>query len=229
MLPAFCRRARPIFPLFWFARRTSISTRTLSTAQAYRFEETRRPRKYEPIWQSSLPASQPSRQLFVWNIPFDARDADVHQVFARFGRIESVNLAVNKHGLPQGSGHVIFMEPEAATAALTADITLRGRDLRTDYAHFPKRTALRPPQAPSRVLFAGNMPFGVHYNYVREMFAPFGRIKSVRLNMRSRSFAYIEFERQDDAVAACEFFAKEPLYMGDRKVRVNYAPALDRG
>ncbi|KAJ7722943.1 hypothetical protein B0H16DRAFT_1251690, partial [Mycena metata] len=81
---------------------------------------------------------------------------------------------------------------------------------------------------PGRVLFVGNMPFGSEESDIREKFEPFGPLKSVRLAVRPggefRGFAHVEFMRVEDAKAAYESFAEEPLYMLDRNIRVDFAP-----
>jgi RNA recognition motif-containing protein len=72
------------------------------------------------------------------------------------------------------------------------------------------------------------MPFGAEESDIREKFEAFGPLTSVRLSTRptgeSRGFAHVEFLREEDAIAAYESYAEEPLYMLDRNVRIDYAP-----
>ncbi|KAJ7726253.1 hypothetical protein DFH07DRAFT_714326, partial [Mycena maculata] len=83
--------------------------------------------------------------------------------------------------------------------------------------------------APTRQLFLGNLPFDATDADLREKFEPFGPLKSVRISTKpsgeSRGFAHLEFLREEDAVSAYNSFAEEPLFMLDRNVRVDYAPA----
>ncbi|KAJ7468759.1 hypothetical protein FB451DRAFT_1136991 [Mycena latifolia] len=206
---------------------STISLRALSTTLVRRMNE-----------MSDMPPSEtpPSRQVFVGNIPFDATDADVREALEGCGGIETVRIVTHVDGSSRGFGYVVFSEQEGATNAVNSGTEVFGRPLRLDYSA-PKSNNPRPAGSgymarsavpPGRVLFAGNMPFGAEEADIREKFEPFGLIKSVRIGTRatgeSRGFAHIEYVNEEDAIAAFENFAEEPLYMLDRNVRIDYAP-----
>ncbi|KAJ7085388.1 hypothetical protein B0H15DRAFT_950996 [Mycena belliarum] len=207
------------------SRPTPISLRALSTTLVLRFEEKR------------TSESEPSRQLFVGNVPFDATEHDIRDAFKTFGEVETVRLITNLDGSSRGFGYVMFRDVESSTAAFNSGpIYVYDRDLRIDYSapktYAPPRNAgaaARPAAPPGRVLFAGNLPFGCEEADLREKFEPFGTIKSVRIGRHasgeSKGFAHIEYMREEDAVATYDSFAEEPLYLLDRTIRVDYAPA----
>ncbi|KAJ7656217.1 hypothetical protein B0H17DRAFT_1337985 [Mycena rosella] len=212
------------------SRPTLISLRALSTTPVCRFDDP----------QGRTSEHPPSRQLFIGNLAFDATEADVRDALADYGELESVRLIQNMDGSSRGFGYATFMEQRDATAAFGAAIDVLDRPLRIDYTAPRDASAgpggargaarpQRPAAPPGRVIFAGNLPFGAEEPEIREKFAPFGPIKSIRIGVRptgeSRGFAHIEYLNEADAIAAFESFAEEPLYLLDRNVRVDYAPS----
>ncbi|KAJ7255057.1 hypothetical protein B0H12DRAFT_1323258 [Mycena haematopus] len=201
---------------------TTISLRALSTTLVARYD----------AGGTTEPTRAPSRQLFVGNIAFDATEADVRDVAGQFGEVESVRLISNPDGSFRGFGYVTFLEQSAADRCLETGFEIYGRPARLDYSTPPGVSpATGTPRAaapPGRVLFVGNMPFGTEEADLREKFSPFGPLKSIRIATRPggepRGFAHVEYLREEDAVAAYESFAEEPLYMLDRNLRVDYAP-----
>ncbi|KAJ7250597.1 hypothetical protein C8J57DRAFT_1187956 [Mycena rebaudengoi] len=113
--------------------------------------------------------------------------------------------------------------PTFSLRALSTSLVLRFEQ--------PASTTFVPRGAspPGRVLFVGNMPFGAEESDIREKFEPFGPLRSVRIGMRptgeSRGFAHVEYLREEDAIAAFDSYTEEPLYMLDRNLRIDYAPA----
>ncbi|KAJ7605930.1 hypothetical protein FB45DRAFT_464152 [Roridomyces roridus] len=215
--------------------RILLPLRTLSTSLARQFSATTEGPKTSE--------NPPSLQLFLGNIAFEATEHDIGQTLSQFGEVESVRIVTNPDGSSRGFGYATFKNQEAATAAFEAGLWILDRPLRTDYTiprdaqRSPSPRAFRSsssdaaPRAaapPSNVIFCGNLPFGADEAEVREKFAPFGAIRSVRVSTRpdgtSRGFAHVEFLSKEDAVAAHASYLEEPLYMLDRNVRVDFAP-----
>lgn len=74
-------------------------------------------------------------------------------------------------------------------------------------------------------IYVGNLPFTASEDEVREMFAAFGPVDSVKLisdrdTGRPRGFAFVEMERSAAATAIQELNGKE---MGGRNLRINEA------
>ncbi|KAJ7748567.1 hypothetical protein B0H16DRAFT_1888340 [Mycena metata] len=81
----------------------------------------------------------------------------------------------------------------------------------------PAPPSARPPRAAT--------PLGASaLSDIREKFEPFGPLKSVHPGGEFRGFAHVEYMQVEDAKAAYESFAEEPLYMLDRNIRVDFAP-----
>ncbi|KAF7324852.1 hypothetical protein MKEN_00527100 [Mycena kentingensis (nom. inval.)] len=198
-----------------------------------------------PVWKESAPIAPrtsqhpPSRQVYIGNLPYEANEHDVRQALEAYGHLESIRLILNPDGSSRGFGYAFFSTLEEAIAAFNSDIKIFNRLMRLDYT-MPRpqyssgmAAASRPPTSPSNVLYVGNLPFGTDEAELREKFAPFGPIRSMRLAVEPsgtfRGFGHIEFEREDDAVSAYESYAEEPLYMLDRNVRIDYAASRSPG
>ncbi|CAE7612497.1 unnamed protein product, partial [Symbiodinium sp. CCMP2456] len=61
--------------------------------------------------------------IFVRNVPFDAEEGDLKEVFRRFGRVSSIKMVADKTGqnAHRGSAFIKFAEATAAQAALEAE------------------------------------------------------------------------------------------------------------
>ena len=78
-----------------------------------------------------------STKLYVGNLPFDATENDLQDVFATFGPVTEVNLIVERAtGRSRGFGFVSMATPEAAQAAITgmASKDFKGRTLTVNEA-----------------------------------------------------------------------------------------------
>jgi len=74
-------------------------------------------------------------------------------------------------------------------------------------------------------IYVGNLPFSASEDEVREIFAPFGAVHSVKLisdreTGRPRGFGFVEMDEGDAASAIEELNGKE---MGGRSLRINEA------
>ncbi len=74
-------------------------------------------------------------------------------------------------------------------------------------------------------LYVGNLPFDVVEKEIRDMFATYGRVNSVKLIMdretgKFRGYAFVEMEREDAFTALEELNGAE---FGGRILRINEA------
>ncbi len=68
-----------------------------------------------------------SKKLYIGNLPFTSTEADLKELFARHGAVESVNVIMDREtGRPRGFA---FVEMEDASAAQDAIRALDGSDL----------------------------------------------------------------------------------------------------
>jgi RNA recognition motif-containing protein len=76
------------------------------------------------------------KTIYVGNLPFSSTQAEITDLFSRFGTVHSVNLISDREtGRPRGFGFV-EMDPEQALAAIEAlnGTELGGRSLRVNEA-----------------------------------------------------------------------------------------------
>ncbi|KAI0466455.1 RNA-binding domain-containing protein [Xylaria cf. heliscus] len=79
----------------------------------------------------------PTRALYIGNIPYEASDADLNQLFRRLENVDDVRVAVDRStGWPRGFAHADFHDVESAQKAfeMLSQETLNGRQLRVDFA-----------------------------------------------------------------------------------------------
>nr|GAT56385.1 predicted protein [Mycena chlorophos] len=224
------------------ASRASLRPRPVSNLNAClrRPLSTTTPRRLQLPVIEKQSQSPPSKYLYIGNLPYEVTEAEVRNALSPYGSIDSLRLVINPDGSSRGFGYVLFNRLDSAVAAFNAEIKLVNRLMRVDYttqrpAVNPGMGLVRPPSPPSATLYVGNMPFGTDEAEIREKFAPFGSIRSVRLGLDPsgsfRGYCHVDYEREEDAIAAFESFAEEPLYMLDRNVKIDYAAArvLARG
>ncbi|MDR1871582.1 MAG: RNA-binding protein [Deltaproteobacteria bacterium] len=76
------------------------------------------------------------KTIYVGNLPFSSTQAEISDLFGRYGTVHSVNLISDREtGRPRGFGFV-EMDPEQALLAIEAlnGIELGGRSLRVNEA-----------------------------------------------------------------------------------------------
>lgn len=92
--------------------------------------------------------SNKSRTLFVGNIPYDATEDELRNIFARAGPVEHFRLVFDRDTKqPKGYGFCDFVSPETAQNAIRSlhDVEYSGRRLRLDLSDLPLRSALGAP------------------------------------------------------------------------------------
>lgn len=78
-----------------------------------------------------------SRTVFVGNLPFDAQEDELKNIFSRAGAVECFRLVLDKDtNQPKGYGFCDFIEPESAQNAVKKlhEVEYSGRRLRLDLA-----------------------------------------------------------------------------------------------
>jgi len=92
---------------------------------------------------ASRPANEPSNNLFIGNLSFDADEESIKSALAHIAEVVHVRIATDKEtGRMKGFGHVEFADLEGAKAAMESaqGLEVLGRPIRLDYA------APRPPR-----------------------------------------------------------------------------------
>ncbi|TRX90200.1 hypothetical protein FHL15_008928 [Xylaria flabelliformis] len=125
------RAVREAHNSFWHGRRISVDHRKEAPSGA---------------GKSRREVVGPTNSLYIGNIPYEASDADLNQMFRRLDDVADVRVAVDRNtGWPRGFAHCDFNTVEGAQKAFEAlsQATLSGRQLRVDYAENRKRQERR--------------------------------------------------------------------------------------
>lgn len=87
----------------------------------------------------------------------------------------------------------------------------------------PAKEAEQPQETPSVTVHVGNLPYSVNEDLLREKFAEFGEVKSVRIPQndrgQSKGFGFVEFATKDEADKAIA--ALNETEMDGRQIRVD--------
>ncbi|GAA6062356.1 hypothetical protein JCM10212_005698 [Sporobolomyces blumeae] len=191
----------------------------------YAIPHSSRPRTPEQV-SMSPPHQQPTRSLWVGNLDPKTTTADLQQVFAPYGAIESLRLIPDKE-----CGFVNFVSVADAIRAkedvlnrLGGQLTKTSGLVRIGYGKaeatpapaapglvHPRSTAagaavlsgadLNLQTQPTRALWVGSIPSSTTPNHLLAVFSSFGPIESARV-LTHKSCGFVNFERLDDAVAA---------------------------
>ncbi|KAJ7161906.1 hypothetical protein C8R43DRAFT_991728 [Mycena crocata] len=159
-----------------------------------------------------------SHRLIVRSIPHTATETDVRVTLSHFGPLKSLSLAVDRDETNTGIAYATFAREEDAASAF---------DQRHSISLFENKLSFEypaPPPAPktprTRLLSVYNLDPHTTEAEIRERFAPFGPIRSIRLG--KAEYAHVYFERLEDAVAACERFPEELRSLHGRDIQVGY-------
>jgi RNA recognition motif-containing protein len=169
--------------------------------------------------------------LYVSNLPFGVDDEQLQEVFAEFD-VTSAYVAVRRNGRSKGFGFVSFGSADEQQKALEkADgLELEGRTLNVNVAHKDERRDSKgvlkeefknterknnggrrrgnDDSEPSQtIVYVSNLPFQYEDSDLVELFEGLA-VKSARVarrrNDRSKGFAFVEFETNEDQEKALE-------------------------
>ena len=140
-------------------------SRSYTTSQVARYE-----------YNDNAPKTPASPTVFVANIPWNATEEDISDIFSEFGKVLSVRLRgfffpdriffnrvyeptldLNPDGKPRGICHVEYSDKEGAIAAVESAsqeaIHLSGRDLRVDFSAGNRARVAQEPN--EKLYFSG--------------------------------------------------------------------------
>ncbi|KWU46568.1 ARM repeat-containing protein, partial [Rhodotorula sp. JG-1b] len=177
----------------------------------------------EGVVSLSPPPQQPTRSLWVGNLDPKTTPAELQDVFAPYGAIESLRLIPEKE-----CGFVNFVSVADAMRAkedvlnrLGGQLTKTSGLVRIGYGKaestpspnapglvHPRSAGGHPGPAdlnlqtqPTRALWVGSIPPTTTPNHLLAVFSAFGPIESARV-LTHKSCGFVNFERLDDAVSA---------------------------
>ncbi|GJN18972.1 hypothetical protein PR202_gb06195 [Eleusine coracana subsp. coracana] len=167
-----------------------------------------------------------SRSVFVKNLNFKTTDDSLKQHFSaklKSGSLKSVKVkkhVKNGKNVSMGFGFVEFDSVETATSVCKdlQGTVLDGHALILQLCHGRKdgQTAKQNDKDKSSTkLLVRNVAFEATEKDLRQLFSPFGQIKSLRLPMKfgtHRGFAFVEYVTKQEAQNALQALASTHLY-----------------
>ncbi|XP_043724842.1 multiple RNA-binding domain-containing protein 1-like isoform X2 [Telopea speciosissima] len=167
-----------------------------------------------------------SRSLFVKNLNFKTSDESLRKHFSenvKEGKIQSIRIKKhlkNGNTLSMGFGFIEFDSVETGTNVCRdlQGTVLDGHALILQLCHAKKDGQVAKKvdkDRSSTKLIVRNVAFEATEKELRQLFSPFGQIKSLRLPMKlgsHRGFAFVEYVTKQEAQNALQALASTHLY-----------------
>jgi RNA recognition motif-containing protein len=173
------------------------------------------------------PAIAPNNKIYVGNLLFEVKDADLKARFEEFGQVKNAVIASDARGLSKGFGYVEFETLEQAQKAVEEvnGTDFEGRKVIVNY-QANTATARRPQNPKSKVLFIGNLAFEMTDEDLNKLFRDVKNVIDVRVAIdrrtgQPRGFAHADFVDEESAAKAVELLAGKTFY--GRSIRVDYS------
>uniref|UniRef100_A0A182T1P9 RRM domain-containing protein n=1 Tax=Anopheles maculatus TaxID=74869 RepID=A0A182T1P9_9DIPT len=209
------------------------------------------PVKKEPVEEVDDTEPEDGTTLFIRNLPFSANEDTIRERFRNVGTIHSVQIVRHKDlsgsgkNESRGYGFIQFKRRREADYALknlqsvvidgrTVELARSDRTLQTDYNRTDRQKSKAQKQTGCKILVR-NIPFQASAKEVRDLFKPFGDIKTLRLpkkmaagaDERHRGFGFVEFVEESDATRAFNTLSRSTHLYGRRLVLEWAAPDND--
>ncbi|RKP08860.1 hypothetical protein THASP1DRAFT_9714, partial [Thamnocephalis sphaerospora] len=195
--------------------------------------------------------------VWIGNLTYATTKKTLQEFFASCGKATRIHMPMSGPNTNRGFAYVDFGTAEETKAAVAlSEKLMGGRKVLIKDAHdFTKLTPVkeastadesgkpamlrgnqrqRQNNTPAVTLFVGNLPFEATKIDVQKVFAPFGKIRKVRLMTfedtgKCKGFAYVDYKELEGAKAAVE--SPQSHYLEGRRLRVEYgsAEAVRRG
>ncbi|CAH3157953.1 unnamed protein product [Porites lobata] len=96
--------------------------------------------------QFKFPTSLNKKTLFVSNLPFDAKESDLEELFKGHGKINEIRLVTNRAGKPKGFGYIEYEQETGASSAILAldGSQMGGRQISVALSNPPARKPRQP-------------------------------------------------------------------------------------
>jgi multiple RNA-binding domain-containing protein 1 len=166
--------------------------------------------------------------IYVKNLAFSTTTQDLERHFGTAGTVRSVAFPGDKdEGFAnRGYGFVEFSRATDAHKALSLT-EFHGRTLVIESSKVSRKAASSSKKQSK--LIVRNLAFAASQSDVRDLFGTFGPLKNVRVpkryDGRARGFAFVEYERPQDAASARRALRAAHLY--GRHLVIDWADADD--
>lgn len=118
-----------------------------------------------------------AHNIFVKNIPKDQKLAAFEEEFEKFGKVKSLKISFNSDHSSRGYGFITFVDEDSAKKAVDA---CKSREY-SNAAHFEPKDIRGSMRKLVNNIYFKNIPADMTDAQVKEIFAPFGTIKSLAL------------------------------------------------
>lgn len=171
------------------------------------------------------------KNIFIKGLPPTFTDDDLKNLFEPFGKISRLTVRKTEAGVAKGFGFVEYEQHESAAEAvakLQAQQIDDAHSLHVERAlskaELNEKKRLRNPRNEGQPnnLYVKHLDDTTTEEGLRNLFSPFGNIKSIRI-MRDdkgnvKGFGFVSFDTSDAATKAatelnCCFFGSKPLYV----------------
>ncbi|GAV64311.1 RRM_1 domain-containing protein/SPOC domain-containing protein/RRM_5 domain-containing protein [Cephalotus follicularis] len=160
-----------------------------------------------PIQSSKDDQETPSNNLWIGNLSADVSDADLMELFTKYGALGSVTTYSSRN-----YAFVFFKRVEDAKAAKDAlqGAAYRGNQLKIEFAR---------PAKPCKSLWVGGISPSVLKEELEEEFQKFGKIEEFKF-LRDRNTAFVDFATLEDASQAMRNLNGK--HVGGEQIRVDF-------
>lgn len=154
--------------------------------------------------------AEENKKIFVKNIPFDTSDQELTDYFSKYGTVIKAEILKNAdNGQSKGVGIVEFKTLEEKNALLnmnTEELEINGRKLEV-------REARDKPDY-TKTVFVGNITYETTEEKLHQFFEDVAKNFEVKIqnnnkNGKSKGYAYVYFDTQEDAENALNKNGKE--------------------
>ncbi|XP_041352438.1 uncharacterized protein LOC121370948 [Gigantopelta aegis] len=152
-----------------------------------------------------------TRTLFVGNLPGDITEKEVHKKFGEYGQIEFITIK-----RPKGNTSYAFVKYANMDYAFKAKVEMNGKMFKEC-----KVTIGYGKSEITSCLWVGGLGPWVKEETIRKEFRRFGEIRRM-IWLKGSNFAYVQYETNDAAQAACHKFHGWPMGGLDKRLRVDF-------
>jgi polyadenylate-binding protein len=174
------------------------------------------------MWSQRDPSLRKSGlgNIFVKNLDRNIDNKALYDTFSLFGNILSCKVATEKDGKPRGYGFVHYETAEAARQAIERVNGMQIGEKTVMVEGFQKRSDRERPTFENFTnIYIKNIPADWDEEKIQETFKVYGPITSFCLNTdkKSRRFAFLNFEKSEDAKSAIEAMHDKDLLTEEQK------------
>eukprot|EP00929_Paragymnodinium_shiwhaense_P100523 TRINITY_DN62904_c1_g2_i2.p1 TRINITY_DN62904_c1_g2~~TRINITY_DN62904_c1_g2_i2.p1 ORF type:complete len:651 (+),score=199.37 TRINITY_DN62904_c1_g2_i2:85-2037(+) len=161
--------------------------------------------------------------IFVNNLDSNIDNKSLYDTFSLFGNILSCKVATDPHGKSYGYGFVHYETEESAQEAIQRVNGMQIGDKTVQVGEFKKK---KPEEKPSNLdnytnLYVKHFPKEWTEEKIIEVFSEVGPVKAaaLRQDKKERQFAFVNYEKTEDAKTACETLHKKDLRSDEAKAK----------